>query len=365
MHLHRKRLILDDDERVARLPTNFIASKAKELADLSVPVYASRTTHFCTFLERHPVFGCVPIDSAIPAISIQLIQEYYIECQKAGEKASTVRGREITLKEFCRWLSLAESGPAIQRNIYSGIKFLTPPSVSGAPRFIPHPEFIRFLLELHWEDQRVVAHFIYDTGVRISEVPRFSRRDIPDPQDYPTDTMYFPLYVRGSKGFKNTIKPRTTIISRPMISRINKYHNSKFYFQATVGMGKEAPLFLNTQGRKLTKDAIERFFEDGDKRLAANKISAHRLRHGTGYSVLKSEHGKELLDNLIVLKSMLGHSRISTTEIYARVPAPALRRNALNTASGDILFRFEEAQQILDATYRPSHKHKGWRRSTN
>nr|WP_315429421.1 tyrosine-type recombinase/integrase [uncultured Albidiferax sp.] len=364
MLLHRGTLFLDAHERVALLPTNFIRSARKRLASLSIPRYGQRLCDFCDFVERHNVFGSVGIDFALRAMPLALLEEYYAECKTRGLSANTIRGREITLKAFCKWLTTAESGPAKTLDLYGGIKFLTDKPTLGPPKFVTVSAVKELSLQMHWEDQRVVTHFIFDTGVRVSEVPRVMKGDMPKPEDYPADCMYFPLFVRGSKGPGGAIKPRHTIISRPVLSRISKYHNSKHYFTHSAVMGKGAPAFLNTDGAPLTSDAIEKFIESAYKRGGLNTISAHRLRHGTAYSVLKSEHGMELLDNLIVAKNMLGHVKLETTEIYARVPAPALRRNGLNTASGDILFRFEEAQSIMDATYLPSHKHRRRRATT-
>ncbi|MOA53739.1 site-specific tyrosine recombinase XerC [compost metagenome] len=91
-------------------------------------------------------------------------------------------------------------------------------------------------------------------------------------------------------------------------------------------------------------------------------MSSHMLRHGTAYSVLRSEHGKTMLDNLMVAQKVLGHADLSTTEVYTRVPAAALVRSSVGTASDPVIFRFEEAQRIFDETYIPSHAHRRKRR---
>lgn len=71
---------------------------------------------------------------------------------------------------------------------------------------------------------------------------------------------------------------------------------------------------------------------------------------------MKSEHGKSLLDNLVVLQRALGHNQLSTTEIYTHIPAPVLQRMTEDGGPSDIRFRFEEAQTILDVTYLPEKK---------
>jgi hypothetical protein len=78
------------------------------------------------------------------------------------------------------------------------------------------------------------------------------------------------------------------------------------------------------------------------------------LRHGTAFSVLRSEFGKRLSDRFLVLKSLLGHEHIKTTEIYASIPVAVLQ-----SLSGDcqVSLRYEEANNIYEATYLPPYKH--------
>lgn len=337
--------------------------KKKRLAKLSTKRYYERLAPFGTFLEQHPEFGKVPTDVALRAMPLAVLEEYFDELIARGLKPNTLRSHEITVKELCKWLALKHSGPARDSDPYLGVKFITPTPPPLPPRHVTVAEVLLLLKNLYWEDQRAVTHFIFDTGVRISEVERFTLSDLPDPANYPSDSMYFPLFVRGSKGSRDSIKFRWTIISRAMLSRLNRYHNSTHYLSCAAhykldSKSQDPPLFFNTEGTPLTSNAIEKFIEDGYKRGNLPKVSAHRLRHGTGFSVLKSEHGRELLDNLIVLQKMLGHEQLSTTQIYTRMPAAALRRNVLNTADKDIRFRFEESQQLFDETYLPAKKHK-------
>lgn len=359
----------DSLERIVELPTAFTKSKAGRLATKSRPLYARRIRDLCQYLEHHPIFGQVRVDMAIKQLSLLVIEDFYRHLEKCGLSSSTVRGYEITVREFCKWLASSHSGYTLTRNLYKGQTFLTKKPSSRLPSLTDPEKVIKFLRAMNFEEHRLIGHFMYDTGLRISEVPRVTKSEIPDPMLYPRDAMYFPLFVSGSKGQSDQLKPRATIISRAMLSRIHKYHNSKQYLMHFRKHGRHSPnrhsddypAFLNTEGNPINKDAIETFIRDAAIR-ADLKISGHRLRHGTAYSVLRSEHGKSMLDNLIVAQKMLGHSDLSTTEIYTRVPAAALVRSAVGAAKDPIIFRFEEAQIIFDETYMPSHAHKRKRR---
>lgn len=361
--------LLDDLERIVELPTAFLKSKAGRLAPQSRPLYARRIRALCQYLEHHPVFGQVRVDVAVKKLSLMVIEDFYRDLEARGLSSSTVRGHEISVREFCKWLSSSHSDYTLEQNLYEGQTFLTKNPSTRLPSLTDVKSVIKLLLGMNFEEHRLVGQFIYDTGLRLSEVPRVLKSDIPDPMLFPRDTMYFPLVVSGSKGRGGQHKPRVTIISRAMASRIHKYHNSKPYLQhyrqhprrSRNKHSDDYPAFLNTEGNPLNEDAIETFMRDASIR-ADMKTSSHMLRHGTAYSVLRSEHGKTMLDNLMVAQKILGHADLSTTEIYTRVPAVALVRSSVGAANDPVIFRFEEAQRIFDETYMPSHAHRRKRR---
>lgn len=359
----------DDLERIVELPTAFLKLKAGRLAMASRPLYARRIRELCQYLEHHPVFGQVRVDVAIGQLSLFVIEDFYRDLERRGLSSSTVRGYEITVREFCKWLASSHSGYTLKQNLYEGQTFLTKKPSTRLPSLTDVNRVIKLLRAMNFEEHRLVGHFMYDTGLRISEVPRVMKSDIPDPMLYPRDAMYFPLFVSGSKGRGDQFKPRATIITRAMLSRIHKYHNSKQYLMhyrqhACRSLNQHTndyPAFLNTEGNPINKDAIENFIRDASLRGDV-KVSGHLLRHGTAYSVLRSEHGKSMLDNLIVAQKILGHADLSTTEIYTRVPAAALVRSSIGASNDPVIFRFEEAQLIFDETYMPSHAHRRKRR---
>lgn len=366
MEVHRSRtskpptfLLLDSAERVAVLPTNFIQSlerSPQNKADGTLELYAGRIRDFCSFLEEHSVFGQVNIDDAIPVIGLPVLDEFYRSCSARGLGKSTVRGYEVVIKMFTDWLTTEEANRAKTHAIYENLAYRTPKPSKRMPRYLTVDDVITLLLGMHWEVHRLIAHFIFDTGLRVSEVPRVLKNDVPLLEQYPSTQMYFPLFVRGSKGQGGEIKERYTIISRAMLVRLNRYFKTRPYFTNHDWTEATKPAFLNTYGEPITAEAIQKCIADALDRTRLTAASPHRLRHGTAYSVMKSEHGKSLLDNLVVLQRALGHKQLATTEIYTHIPAPVLHRMTEDGGTGDIRFRFEEAQKILDATYLPEKK---------
>ena len=53
----------------------------------------------------------------------------------------------------------------------------------------------------------------------------------------------------------------------------------------------------------------------------AKKISPHKLRHGNAYALLRSpDMGVDHLDRLVAVQKTLGHSKLTTSEIYTQIP---------------------------------------------
>lgn len=352
-------LFLDSEERVAELPTNFLnflSLAPKNRARGTLSLYATHLRDFCRFLESHPVYGQVRIDDALRAIGLPIIDEYYRSLTAAGLQPPTIRGHEVVVKMFTDWLTTESAGRIHGRSLYENVAYRTARPSKRMPRYLVAAEVIQLCKGMHWEYQRLVTHFMYDTGARVSEIPRVLKSDLPRAEAYPANQSYFPLLIRGSKGRGGQIKERFTIISRPMLARMNRYFTSRTYFKAHAWSENEKPAFLNLYGEPITSKAIQKLIATAARRVRLERASAHRLRHGAAFSVMRSDHGKNLLDNLVLLQRILGHSTIATTEIYTNIPAPVLQ--GINTAADapDIRCRIDEAAFIFDETYLPEKK---------
>ncbi|BDT72748.1 tyrosine recombinase XerC [Comamonadaceae bacterium OS-4] len=366
MHLYspkslspKQYILFDDSERIAVLPTDFIrhlSGPPRNRADGTLALYAVRLRDFCAFLEGHPAYGQIRVDDAIRAVGFPAIDEFYRSCQAKGFGESTMRGYEVVVKSFTDWLVTESAGRAREHALYDNERYRTPAPSRRMARYLTLEQVTTLILGMHWESQRLITHFIYDTAVRVSEVPRVLKSDMPKVEDYPANQMYFPLLVRGSKGRGKQIKERFTLISRAMLVRMHRYFNSRQYSKNCAWPEEQKPAFLNTYGEPLKATAIQKFFSDALGRTDLSKGTPHLLRHGGAYSIMRSEHGNTLLDNLLIVQRCLGHAQISTTEIYTHIPAPALQRIEECQGVDSIRYRYEEAQQILERTFIPERK---------
>ncbi len=141
-------------------------------------------------------------------------------------------------------------------------------------------------------DSAILRVFL-DSGVRLSELAGL------EPGDVDLETGTVRVFGKGSK-------ERSTFISLQTSSAVNVY----------LGLHRPAPaaadkLFLRFDGYPMTVGRVQKVLEGIGRRAGLKqRLSPHRLRHSFATHSLRNGC------NLEYLKRMLGHSNVSTTEIY-------------------------------------------------
>lgn len=282
MYIHRATLedksevliLLDDEENIVELPTNFALSmwQNPRFSRASVHEYLQDVKYLCEELQSDSFYEQFSADDSIAIVGTKFIEDYLCKMRERGLKSSTLRKRDAVMKCFFEWLTTAEAGKVrdIDNHPYANNRLKTVAPHKPAPKFLTHIEIADFILNAFInESERCLAHFMYDTGVRVSEIPRLRKVDLPNLEMFHEDLMYLPILIKGSKGRGGQIKERTAIISRPVVERIHRLHNNwKEYRKAEAKYEVEKmPLFLNVQGNEIKKGAIQKKFYAASKKL--------------------------------------------------------------------------------------------------
>ncbi|AEG81558.1 tyrosine recombinase XerD [Corynebacterium ulcerans] len=159
------------------------------------------------------------------------------------------------------------------------------------------------------EDLRDAAliELLYGTGARISEIMNLTVDEVMVLEE--TEGM---LRIVG-KGDKHRVVPvgsmaqkalqRYLVRSRPQLAK-----------------GKSHTLFLNKRGGALSRQSAWQILKNSARRAGIHKdISPHTLRHSYASHLL--EGGADVR----VVQELLGHSSVTTTQIYTHVTADNLR----------------------------------------
>lgn len=156
---------------------------------------------------------------------------------------------------------------------------------------------------------RAIIELLFSSGLRVSELVNLDRDHI--------NTKRREFMVRG-KGQKD----RPVFVSRSAADSVDRY--------LAVRNDTLAPLFLNysrnniaeTSGefRRLTPRSIQRIITKYAKLAGITKhVSPHTMRHSFATDLLMN--GADIRS----VQSMLGHSNISTTQVYTHVTDAHLR----------------------------------------
>lgn len=172
--------------------------------------------------------------------------------------------------------------------------------------------------------QRDYAMFflMYTTGIRVSELIQIKGRDV---------SMNHPrhLLIHGKGGKKRHV---------PIIKQLGKVleeYTSKTGAFFTQNL--DHPLFANHSLNQFTRQGINyllRKYADmargKNPSLIPEGTSPHKLRHSTAMALV--DKGTEL----IVVRDLLGHASVQTTEIYAKLSSHR-KREAIEGASQQIV----------------------------
>lgn len=138
----------------------------------------------------------------------------------------------------------------------------------------------------------------YSSGLRLSELSSLNMGDI--------DLADRSLLVRAGKGGKSRVLP----IGGKAVKAINNWLQER---SKIIAIFDEA-LFVTTKGRRLGQRSIElRLSQWCKKKGIQEHIHPHMLRHSFASHLLESSQ------DLRAVQELLGHSNISTTQIYTHL----------------------------------------------
>jgi len=271
----------------------------KSLSENTISNYLFDLDKFINYLNEEQSIDKVGL------VTDKLIESYIYflrnKKSKTGEYYSIISiNRHISsLKTFFKYL-LAEKN--IETNPTDIID--APKSTRKLPEVLTIQEIDKMFMQTNIEDKfeirdRAIMETIYASGLRVSETVSLRINDI----------FFKEGIVRVfGKGSKERIVP----IGSSAIKYINLYlENSRPYFAKSIS---EDFIFLNFRGNYLTRMAIWNIIQKYSSRAGIKKaMHPHILRHSFATHLL--EGGADIR----IIQEMLGHSDISTTQIYTHI----------------------------------------------
>jgi len=366
-------LVLDNEERVVSYPSEWLTTLThlQAISYKTALTYARNISYFIEFLSVRPEFLGSGADEMLLRVNRSILEDWVINQQEVlCLDRTTVRNREGCLRSFYTYLSDNERRDALLEKSPFPDKYLSAKPHVKQVVSASLDELVSLMNECQHERERLLLQFMYDSGLRISEVERVTFGHIQDAikftnsgfvssraEDVPAHPGYAPLLIRGSKGRGNSIKERHAVVTLPTLKRIASYHASPLYrrYQRRYQNQRECPAFLNTEGNSYNEESLAKMIERRSnsalrKKLISKKVHAHLFRHGSAYLTLQDPNlGGDFLDRLVNVQKTLGHSFISTTERYTSIPHD-IYDSLADSNSGALKTKIEKMEAVVERT---------------
>jgi integrase/recombinase XerC len=243
------------------------------------------------------------VEPDITQIDHLTIREWLSTLHSDHKKKTSIARKLAALRTFFQFLvreGIVESNPAkIVATPRKEKKLPVHLSIEDAIRFIETPD-----QETDFgKRDRAILELLYATGVRVSELTSINLRDI----DFKNKLV---------RVFGKRRKERIVPFGEPAAKALRDYLaiREKLLMNAPATKRDAQPLILNYQGTRMTARSVGRLVEKYIRLCAGiHDISPHALRHSFATHLLDS--GADLRD----IQELLGHARLSTTQIYTHV----------------------------------------------
>ena len=245
-------------------------------------------------------------DKSIDKISKEDLKNYIKYLKKENLSEKSIARNISSLKSFYKFLVIEKY---ITHNP-SDVLFL-PKVKKSLPNTLTEDEVLK-LLDIELTDNfsyrnKAMLELMYATGLRVSELVNLKLQDIDFSQD---------IIRTFGKGSKERVIP---------IGDYAKEYLKKYIYEYRGGMLKRESceyLFLNNHGKQMTRQGFFKIIKKIAKEKVINKdLSPHTLRHSFASHLLK--YGADLR----TIQELLGHSDISTTQIYTHITNEELKKN--------------------------------------
>jgi integrase/recombinase XerC len=300
--------------------------KERNASAHTVRAYMGDLETFLSFLANRYYSGSEISAGSIPLSEIDNLKiRAYLACLHSESASRRSIARKLSaVRAFFR---LMQREGVVENNPAADVS--TPKLPQRLPKFLSADE-MKQLLEAPPADtpagirDRAIIETLYSTGVRVAELASMKLADL--------DLLGGEVRVIG-KGSKQ----RFVLLGRFAVEALREYLRVRM----TLDKGlSENRVFLSQNGRPLQVRDIHRIVSKYAKLLWYNKrVSPHTLRHSFATHLL--DGGADLRD----VQELLGHSMLSTTQIYTHLSAERLRtiydhahphaRNAPQPATSD------------------------------
>jgi integrase/recombinase XerD len=240
----------------------------------------------------------------VNSITAEVLESYIVYLGENHFAAATISRNVASIKAFVHYL--CKEG-IIGENIAEGLKA---PKIEKKMPEILTPEEVIWLLEQPKGDtpkelrDKAMLELLYATGIRVTELMTLKVSDVNMQMGY----------IICRDGSKERVIPFGSAAKKAMTNYLEKSRNVMLFDL------KSDILFVNCSGQPMSRQGFWKLIKYYAKKAGIQAdITPHTLRHSFAAHLV--ENGADLRS----VQEMLGHSDISTTQVYANMTHNRIR----------------------------------------
>ena len=280
------------------LVDNFLSflENDKKLSENTLQSYNRDIKLYGNYLDAHNMNAIDGTENSI--------KDYFSELKTEGKADSTISRNLASLRSFYQYLyknKIVSEDPTT--NIES-------PKITRKPPQVLSTEQVELLLnqpkcvDLKGYRDKAMLELVYATGIRVTELISL------DVDDLNLESSSIKCTTHG----KERIIPIGSLANNALSEYLTKARKSMLKDE------QDPALFVNVNGKRLTRQGFWKIIKQYKNQADIDvDITPHTLRHSFAMHLL--ENGAELRD----IQEMLGHSDISSTQVYAQMEQDRLK----------------------------------------
>ena len=273
-------------------------------------------------------------ESDIKSVDLMIVQEYlmFTKTEKSNEHKARYR-KAVALRQFFKFLT--NNKGLFEVNPMTNLELPSPKP--ALPKYLTLEQAMEMLANIDTPFQKrdyCIVVFLLNCGMRLSELVGINITDIRCTHDVDGNEIYT-LKVLG-KGSKE----RIVYLNNACVNAYMDYIDPSVTdeeLRSEQGMRTltttDTALFLSRRGTRISNRRVQQIVDDCLKSCGLDNmgLSVHKLRHTA--ATLMYQNGVDVR----VLKDVLGHENLNTTQIYTHVSnaqmQDAMHNNPLNNVS--------------------------------
>lgn len=270
---------------------------------LSARGYAPKTVaSYGFYLEKFAAYLAGRRINDVRAVSREVLLDYRAQVMAEPLAAESKALKIRPVKRLFEWLVeshrlLIDPSEGIVETCRRHPRIGTVLSVNEVRRLLDQPNLS---LRIHLRNRAVMEVF-YTTGIRLNELLALAVHDV--------DLKEGVLFIRKAKGGRQRVVPMGKAAAgylKEYLERIRPHYARK--------NPKERRVFLNVYGLPITRGCIQCFIRAYGIAAGIKKsVSPHTLRRSCATHMLAA--GADIR----YIQKLLGHRRLSTTQVYTRI----------------------------------------------